>query len=203
MKKLLCIGLAFCMLCLCACGADKNDASSKLQENSVIADAAESGVLEVSKFGLGAAQDEVKKHYQKLVDDYNKLHKDEDEEEHDHNHSDEIIPFYDIDLKGKYTEIDVATCRFYYENKNQDKGIVAIATDTNVLGFEMGITTKQEVEEAVGKKGDVFAATKEEETFLAFPLENLTIFRVEYTKAVLDFYFYENTLVNAVLKSAE
>ena len=113
------------------------------------------------------------------------------------------VALYDIDLKGKYTEIDVATCRFYYENKNQDKGIVAIATDTNVLGFEMGITTKQEVEEAVGKKGEVFAATKEEETFLAFPLENLTIFRVEYTKAVLDFYFYENTLVNAVLKSAE
>ncbi len=201
MKKLLCLVLAICMLCLWGCGAPKNDASSQNEEIGEIQKAAQSGKLGVSKFGLGASPDEVKEHYKKLADDYKAAHKDETEEEH--NHSNEKIPFYDLDLKGKYTEIDVADCRFYYENKNGEKGIVAIATDSNVLGFEVGVTTKQEVESSAGKRGETFAATAEEEIFLGVSIADLLIFRVEYEDALLDFYFYENTLVNVVLKSTK
>lgn len=201
MKKLLCLVLALSMLCLWGCGTSKDDASSQNQEISEVQKAAESGKLSASKFGLGASPKEVKEHYKKLSYDYKAAHKEETEE--DHIHSDEKIPFYDLDLKGKYTEIDVADCRFYYENKNEDKGIVAIATDADVLGFKVGITTKQEVENSVGKKGETFNATKDEEIFLAVSIEDLMIFRVEYTDALLDFYFYDNTLVNTVLKSTK
>lgn len=207
MKKILCLILALLVLCLSGCGADK-DVSSSSPGNPVIENAATDGKFSGAEYGIGDSVQEVKDHYKKIVDDYEAIHMGEGASEgHEHEHhihdanSQDKIPYYDVDPEGNYVEIDVADFRFYYEGKKDENGITAIATDGDVFGFVMGSTTKQEVEEAVGKEGVTTNATEEDKIFLAFPQDNLIIFTVTYENRAISFYFYENLLVTAVIKN--
>lgn len=207
MKKVLCYILAFCLLFLIGCGSNKDTSSSK-NDNTEIETAISSGKIKTAEYGLGASAKEVTNHYKKIVDDYEAIHMGEhagdghEDEMHVHDANDEDkIPYFDLSEKGKYTEIDVADYRFYYETQNENKGIVAIATDTDVFGFVMGNTTKQEVEKSLDKTGKTLNATNEDNLFLAFPQDGLIIFRCTYEERELDFYFYENLLVTAVIKT--
>ena len=207
MKKILCLILALLVLCLSGCGADK-DVSSSSPGNPVIENAATDGKFSGAEYGIGDSVQEVKDHYKKIVDDYEAIHMGEGASEgHEHEHhihdanSQDKIPYYDVDPEGNYVEIDVADFRFYYEGKKDENGITAIATDGDIFGFVMGSTTKQEVEEAVGKEGVTTNATEEDKIFLAFPQDNLIIFTVTYENRAISFYFYENLLVTAVIKN--
>lgn len=207
MKKILCLILALLVLCLSGCGADK-DVSSSSPGNPVIENAATDGKFSGAEYGIGDSVQEVKDHYKKIVDDYEAIHMGEGASKgHEHEHhihdanSQDKIPYYDVDPEGNYVEIDVADFRFYYEGKKDENGITAIATDGDVFGFVMGSTTKQEVEEAVGKEGVTTNATEEDKIFLAFPQDNLIIFTVTYENRAISFYFYENLLVTAVIKN--
>lgn len=209
MKKLLCLILSVCLICFVGCSADKDDTSSA-KENSQIETAVADGTLKTAEFALEADAQTVKNHYKKIMDDYEAIHTGEnagvghEDEAHIHDANDEDkIPYYDLSSKGKYTEIDVADYRYYYETANESKGIAAIATDTDVFGFVMGNTAKSEVEKAIAKKGTTVKATEQDKLFVAFPQENMIIYRLEYEKErkTLDFYFFENMLVTVVLKT--
>ena len=209
MKKFLCLVLCLAMLCLVGCGSDKDNSSSG-NEKSGMETAVASGTIKEAKYKLGDSADEVNNYYKKVMDDYEALHTGEnagvghEDEAHIHDANDaDKIPYYDLSEKGAYSEIDVADYRFYYENGNKDKGIVAIATDADVFGFVMGNTSKSEVEKAVGKTGKTINATDDDKIFVAFPQDNMIIFRLEYEdeEKVLDFYFFENMLVTVVLKA--
>lgn len=209
MKRFLCFVLAFCMLILIGCSGDTGNNSST-GEKSVIESAVQSGKLKDAKYGIGAAASEVNEYYKKVMDDYEAIHMGEnagvghEDEGHIHDANDaDKIPYYNLKEKGQYTEIDTSDYRFYYETQSAEKGIVAVATDTDVFGFVMGNTTKSEVENSVGKTGKTLNATESDKVFLAFPQDNMIIFRLEYQeeKKTLDFYFYENMLVTVVLKS--
>lgn len=207
MKKILCLILALLVLCLSGCGADKDVSSSSLG-NPVIENAVTDGKFSGAEYGIGDSVQEVKDHYKKIVDDYEAIHMGEGASEgHEHEHhihdanNQDKIPYYDVDPEGNYVEIDVADFRFYYEGKKDENGIIAIATDGDVFGFVMGSTTKQEVEEAVGKEGVTTNATEEDKIFLAFPQDNLIIFTATYENRAISFYFYENLLVTAVIKN--
>lgn len=208
MKKILCLILSLSMLCLVGCGADK-DADPSGAENNVIQKAVTAGTLKEAKYKIGDNADEVNNHYKKVLADYEAIHMDEnagvghENEEHIHDANDpNKIPYYDLSVKGAYTEIDTADFRFYYETENKEKGIVAVATDTDIFGFVMGNTTKSEVEKSAGKTGTILNATDNDKIFVAFPQSNMLIFRLEYEEEekILDFYFYENMLVTVVLK---
>ncbi|MBQ1187286.1 MAG: hypothetical protein IIX54_06345 [Clostridia bacterium] len=209
MKKLLCIILALFVLCLAGCKSDK-DVTSSLSGNTEIETAVQNGKFVGADYGIGADVKEVKDHYKKIVEDYEAIHMGEGAGEgHEHEHhihdanNEDKIPYYDADPEGNYVEIDVADFRFYYESKNAEKGIVAIATDADVFGFVMGSTSKQEVEEAVGKEGVTTNATEEDKIFLAFNQDNLIIFTCTYEERAVSFYFYENLLVTAVIKTVK
>ncbi len=209
MKKVLCFVLAVSLLMLVGCSKDK-DISSSGSDKSETQSAVTAGTLKEAKYKIGDNADEVNNYYKKVMDDYEAIHTGEnagvghEDEGHIHDANDEDkIPYYDLSEKGAYTEIDVADYRFYYESQNKSKGIVAIATDTDVFGFVMGNTSKSEVEKAVGKTGKTVNATDNDKIFVAFPQDNMIIFRLEYEEEekILDFYFYENMLVTVVLKA--
>lgn len=206
MKKLLCIVLSLTLLCFAGCSGDDSSSSDSSIDNSVKQSVAEGKLGEI-KYGLGADVTEVKEYYSGLVDEYEAIHTGDnageghEDEAHVHDPNDELqIPYYDEDEDDGYTEIDVLTARFYYETDNEDKGITAIATDVDIFGFTMGITTKQEVEEAVGTDGETFNATADEIRFLAFPTEPLIILRYELENCYLDFYFYDNAIVTTLIR---
>lgn len=209
MRKFLCLVLSLAMLCLVGCGADK-DVNSSGSEKSGIEQTITAGTLKEAKYKIGDNADEVNNYYKKVMDDYEAIHMGEnagvghEDEAHIHDANDEDkIPYYDLNEEGNYFEIDVADYRFYYEKDNKSKGIVAIATDSDIFGFVMGYTTKSEVEKSVDKTGKTIKATDTDKVFVAFPQENMIIFRLEYEEEekILDFYFFENMLVTVVLKS--
>ena len=209
MKKLLCLILSMALLCLVGCGSDK-DADPSGAGNSVIEKAVIAGTLKEAKYKIGDNADEVNNHYKKVLADYEAIHMGEnagighEDEGHIHDANDEDkIPYYDLSVKGAYSEIDISDFRFYFETDNKEKGIVAVATDTDVFGFVMGNTTKSEVEKSVGKTGTTLNATENDKIFVAFPQSNMIVFRLEYEEEekLLDFYFFENMLVTVVLKN--
>jgi hypothetical protein len=206
MKKLLCLVLSLALLCFAGCSNDK-DISSSSNGKTAVKDSVASGKLGNIKYGLGAKADEVSKYYSDLVKDYEAIHTGEnagvghENEAHVHDPNDELqIPYYELGTKGKYTEIDVLTARFYYDG---DKKIEAIATDTDIFGFVMGLTSKQEVVNEVGTDGKTINATKDDLKFLSFPSEPMIIHRYELENCYLDFYFYDNALVTALIKIKE
>lgn len=209
MKKLLSLILCLSLLCLAGCGGEDVSSTDSSSENKIKASVA-SGKLGGIKYGLGAEVNEVKDYYSGLVEDYEAIHTGEnagighEDEAHVHDPNDELqIPYYSEAQDDIYTEIDVLSARFYYETDNQDKGISVVATDADIFGFSMGITTKQEVEEAVGDDGETINATAEELRFLAFPFEPMIILRYELENCQLDFYFYDNAIVTTLIRNKE
>ncbi len=207
MKKLLCLFLSLAIFCLAGCSGDENSSLDTGSIDNEIETAVSEGRFDMSDYGIGAEVAKVQEYYSGLVEDYEALHMGDgaseghEDEAHVHDHNDELkIPYYDEDEKDGYTEIDVSDIRFYYETENKDKGITVIATDVDVFGFTMGITTKQEVEEAIGDKGKTINATADEIRFLAFPTEPLIILRYEYENRELDFYFYDNAIVTTLIR---
>ncbi len=210
MKKLICLVLALCMLCLFAgCGKEptKEDAPSTISKNSEIEKIAESGKFEDCEYGLGASYDEVKKHYKKIYDDYMDIHAapgagegHEDENTADGAHDHEEFPYFNVSETEDYVEIETAKFRFYIDAKDENKGVVAIATDADVFGFTSNVTTQYEVVEKVGSDNKTLNATDEEMAFVAYKQDNTLVLRYEYEKNILDFYFCENTLQTTVIR---
>ena len=210
MKKLICLVLAICLLGLVGCGKEpaKQDAPSTISKNSEIEKIAESGKFEGAEYGIGDSYDEVKKHYKKAFEDYMDIHSGSDADEGhegdisaDGGHDHENFPYYSLNETDDYVEIETEALRFYIDAKDEDKGVVAVATDGDVFGFISNVTTKQEIEEKVGSDNKTFNATEEELAFVGIRQENTLVLRYEYEKNILDFYFCENTLQTTVIKS--
>ena len=207
MKKLLSFILILCMLCFAGCSKDKND--TPVSDGKEVETVVQSGKFEDAGHGLGAEYETVKTHYKKVYDDYMALHSGENagegHEDESHNHADgghgEQFPYYSHEAKDEYIEIDIIDFRFYFDADNTDKGMVAIATDSDVFGLITGLATKQEVEAKVGKEGNTLNATEADLVFLAYPEEDMLVLRYEYEDSVLDFFFYENALVTSVIKA--
>lgn len=210
MKKLICLALALCMLCLftgCKKEQPKEDTSSTISKNSDIEKIAEGGRFEGAEYGIGASYDEVKSYYKKLYDDYMNIHAapgagegHEGEGSADGAHNHEDFPYFDISETDDYVEIETANFRFYVDAKDENKGVVAIATDGDVFGFTANVTTQYEVEEKVGSDNKTLNATDKELAFVAYAQENTLVLRYEYEKNILDFYFCENTLQTTVIR---
>ena len=210
MKKILCLALAFCMLgSFAACGKEPaDDVTSDVPNNSEIQEIAESGKFEGAEYGIGDSYDEVKNHYKKVYDDYMALHSGanagEGHEDEVHvdggGHDHENFPYYNLAEIEDYVEIETESYRFYIDAKDEDKGVVAVATDGDVFDFVANVTTKQEIEAEVGSDNETINATDEEMAFVGIKQENTLVLRYEYEKNILDFYFCENTLQTTVIR---
>ena len=207
MKKLICLGLALLMLCFTGCGKETEDTNSTVSKNNEIEKIVESGKFEDAEYGIGAAYDEVKNHYKKVYDDYMDLHTGanageghEDEIHSDGGHDHENFPYYSLNETEDYVEIETEAFRFYIDAKDEEKGVMAVATDGDVFSFTANVTTKQEIEEKVGSVNKTINATEQELAFVGIAQEDTIVLRYEYEKNILDFYFCENTLQTTVIR---
>jgi hypothetical protein len=192
MKKLLAVVLCLALLLLAGCSGGNDNNSSENEGGSIVS----SGKIEGIDFGIGADVATVKQHYSALAEEYKQNHTENGEHSHG---EDEQFAYYELIEKTDYSIIDIADARFYYLNAQEDKGIAAVATDSEAFGFTPGITTKYEVEEANEQKGDTLNATDAELIFLAVRQEEVIILRYEYDNLRLDYYFYDNLLITTVL----
>jgi len=191
MKRLLALLLSLLMVCFVGCSQNNNDSSA----DTDIVSTAKTGKLDSVEFGLGADVEQVKEHYSKLAEEYEKEHSSEDS----HNHNGEVSAYYNLIKKDGYSVIDIASARFYYLNDQQEKGIAAVSTDGEVFGFTPGVTMKYEVEEAINAKGDIKSGTEDEMKFLAVRTEPIVVLRYDFENIRLDFYFYDNVLISTVI----
>lgn len=202
MKRYLCLALCFLMFFTVGCSGDKNPSSDGSGSSEGIVDTVSKGKLGDIKYPLGADVTEVKEYYGKLAADYEQQMMQQEQEESAHNHADgheDDGPYYEEISHSGYTEIDIADAHFYYEDEKADGGIAVISTDCEVLGFTPGFTTKYEIEDAINQTGTTLNITEAEKVFLAYDAEDVIILRYEFEDYRLDFYFYDNTLMNTVL----
>ena len=191
MKRLLALLLSLLMVCFVGCSQNNNDSSA----DTDIVSTAKTGKLGSVEFGLGADVEQVKEHYSKLAEEYEKEHSSEDS----HNHDNEVSAYYNLIKKDGYSVIDIASARFYYLNDQKEKGIAAVSTDGEVFGFTPGVTMKYEVEEAINVTGDTISGSEEEMKFLAVRTEPIVVLRYDFENIRLDFYFYDNVLISTVI----
>ena len=211
MKKLLCLVLALALvLSFAGCKKDEEVAEEPqvVPQNAEIAKIVNQGMFEDSVYGINEDYTVVKGYYKDLYDDYMATHSGEGEGE---GHEDEIhmdggghdhenFPYYELTRGDVYIEIETEKFRFYFESASNDKKVIAIATDADVFGFVSNVTTKQEIENAVGSDNETFNATEEELAFVGIRQDNTLILRYEFEKNILDFYFCENTLQTTVIR---
>ena len=206
MKKTICLLLSVLMITLCfaGCGGkDKDNSSSDDAALGNIEASAMEGKLDTVKYGLGAEVDEVKDHYKKLADDYKASLEDEDEH-HDHNpDAEDNFAYYSVEKKKGYTVIETTDARFYYIPKNEDAGVLAIATDSEIFGFTPGVTSKYEVEMELAEEGETVNASEAEKLLLAVESDPIVILRSTFDNYQLDFYFYDNVLITTTIVDTE
>ncbi len=203
MKKIIILALCICLISCLFAGCGKAEVSSETDSTTAtgkIDSLAAEGKLDGVKYGLGADIEELKSYYEALANEYEENHGDDN---HDHGMTGEEAHYYYLDEYEEHTVIDVSSARFYYENGKEDKGISVIATDSDVFGFSVGVTTKYEVEDAVKAEGDTFNATEDELRFLAVRTEPVLVLRYEFDDYQLDFYFYDNLLMTTVITDTE
>ncbi len=205
MKKVISLLLSVLIIALCfaGCGGtDKDDASSS-DGAGVIESAAEKGKLDTVEYGLGAEIEKVKAHYKKLADDYKNSLEDEDEH-HDHSFdAEDNFAYYNVEKEKGYTVIETTDARFYYIPKNEEDGVLAIATDSEIFGFVPGVTTKYEVELELETEGQTVNATDKDKLLLAVESDPIVILRSTFDKYQLDFYFYDNLLITTTIVDTE
>ena len=177
MKKLLCLVLALALvLSFAGCKKDEEvvEEPQVVPQNQEIAAIVDEGKFEDSEYGIGIDYTVVKGYYKDLYDDYMATHSGEGAGE---GHEDEIqmdggghdhenFPYYELTRGEVYIEIETEKFRFYFESASNDKKVIAIATDADVFGFVSNVTTKQEIENAVGSDNETFNATEEELAFV-------------------------------------
>ncbi len=196
----LCLCLTACLFAGCRKSTDESKNNTDSSTDGSISAIAADGKLDGVEYGLGAKIADVKAHYEALANEYEENHGDDD---HDHGLIGEESHYYALKEKEGYNIIDVSSARFYYETDNEAKGVLVIASDSDTFGFNVGITTKYEVEEAVNAKGKTFNATEAELRFLNVRTEPVLVLRYEFDDYNLDFYFNDNLLITTVITDTE
>ena len=199
MKKIIALALCICLIsCLFAgcCKSEPSEDTSSSTSTGKIDSLASKGKIDGVYYGLGADIETVKAHYKELAEKYKEEH---GEDNHDHGVTGEEGHYYYLDEYDDHTVIDVSSARFYFENGKEDKGISAIASDSDTFSFSVGVTTKYEVEEALKAEGKAVNAGEDELRFLAVRTEPVLVLRYEFGDYQLDFYFYDNLLITTVI----
>ncbi len=203
MKKIIALALCICLISCLFAGCGKSEPSKDTSSSTAtgkIDSLASKGKIDGVDYGLGADIETVKAHYKELAEKYAEEHGDDD---HDHGVTGEEGHYYYLDEYDDHTVIDVSSARFYFENGKEDKGISAIASDSDTFGFSVGVTTKYEVEEALKAEGKAVNAGEDELRFLAVRTEPVLVLRYEFGDYQLDFYFYDNLLITTVIIDTE
>ena len=204
MKKalslLLCLMLVFTVGCT---GGAEDNSSDQTASLSKIEKSVKEGKFDTVKYGIGDNAEEVKSYYQKLASDYAYAHSSEvegEDAEHNHNHEiDEDFAFFQEVYRENYTLFKTASERFYCRAGK----VIAVSCDSTVFGFTPAVTNKYEVEEKITTKGETVKAKVQDLVFNPFAPEDTIILRYNIDDYQLDFYFYENLLLSAVIIDKE
>ena len=199
MKKHVCILLSLGIL-LCFSGCKKGENPSGINSGDItIEEYAENGQIPEQKFALGAHIQTVKDYYSNLVAQYEAQ---ETEENTGHSHEDLEAYYFDVSQGEKTVRMDTGNTTFFYEKAKADKGVSVISTKETAFGFEVGSTSKQEIESAFESKGKTIDAT-DDDMYFVIQTEKCVILRYTFENIKLDFYFTDNVLMTTVIMNTQ
>ena len=201
MKKIICMLLSLALLfALAGCKDGQNGTANINSGDVALEENAKNGQIPEQKFALGADIQTVKQYYSDIVANHEQ--EETEEENPGHNHEDLEAYYLDVAEGEKTVRMSIGNTTFFYEKAKANNGIAVISTKENAFGFQIGNTTKQEIEMAFMEKGQTVDAT-DDDMYFVIQTEPCVILRYTFENIKLDFYFSNNVLMTTVIMNTQ